>query len=176
MMTLMQQMQRDQNDYTRRHDQSMLEFTAGMTEDMRALTLRVDDLHNFISQRNGGESSRSGEQARRRARTRGRFRRQEEEEWLSSSHFPFPSSVNTLRTMYDSSMGEEVFPFPSNFYFLCNFPSVISNSIQFLLSSYLLKHLCCFSDSPIFLSPINFFYRVLCITWLTWQVHRLQDL
>ena len=49
MMTLMQQIQRDQNDYTRRHDQSMLEFTTGMTEDMRALTLHVDDLHNVIS-------------------------------------------------------------------------------------------------------------------------------
>ena len=80
MMNLMQQMQRDQNDYTRRHDQSMLEFTAGMTEDMRALIIRVDNLHNVISQRNGGESSRSGEQAHRRERKRGRFRRQEEDE------------------------------------------------------------------------------------------------
>ena len=80
MMTLMQQMQRDQNDYARRHDQSMLEFTTGITEDMRALTLRVDDLHNIISQRDGGESSRHGGQARRRARTRGRYQRQEEEE------------------------------------------------------------------------------------------------
>ena len=76
----MQQMQRDQNDYTRSHDQSMLEFTTGMTEDMRALTLRVDDLHNIISQRDGGESSRHGGQARRRARTCGRYQRQEEEE------------------------------------------------------------------------------------------------
>ena len=80
MMTLMQQMQRDQNDYARRHAQSMLEFTTGITADMRALTLRVDDLHNIISQRDGGESSRHGGQARRRARTRGSFRRQEEEE------------------------------------------------------------------------------------------------
>lgn len=71
MMTLMQQMQRDQNDYALRHDQSMLEFTTGITADMRALTLRVDDLHNIISQRDGGESSRHGGQARRRARTRG---------------------------------------------------------------------------------------------------------
>ena len=58
----------------------MLEFTTGITEDMRALTLRVDDLHNIISQRDGGESSRHDGQARRRARTRGRYQRQEEEE------------------------------------------------------------------------------------------------
>ena len=80
MLNLMQQMQRDQSDYAHRHDQSMMEFIAGMTEDMQALTLRVKDLHNIISRGNGFESSRSGEQARRIARTRGRFRRQEEEE------------------------------------------------------------------------------------------------
>ena len=86
MMHLVQQMQRDQHDYAHWKDQSMLEFTAGMTEDMRALTLHVEGLHEVVSrvegQRYEAESSRRGEQARRRyrPRMRCRFRGQGEEE------------------------------------------------------------------------------------------------
>ena len=72
-------MRRDQHDYAHWQVQSMLEFTVGMTEDMRALTLRVEGLHEVVSrvegQRYEAESSKRSEQARRisRPRMRGRL-------------------------------------------------------------------------------------------------------